>query len=124
MTSVLVIEGDEIVARFLVEVISQQSWQADAPRTGTQVAGALLSSTQYDLITVSYRFPGTNGVDIISLIRELEPRRDTPVLMITGDPDVTADALAAGSTEVLYKPIEPSELTYAVIRHTALRIAS
>lgn len=124
MTSVLVIEGDETVARFLVEVFSQQGWEADAPHTGPKLVGALLSSTQYDLVTVSYRFPGTNGVDIISLIRELEPRRDTPVLMITGAPNVTADALAAGFTEVLYKPIEPSELTDAVIRHTALRIAS
>ena len=122
--SVLVIEGDETVARFLVEVFSQQGWQADAPRTGPQVAGALLNSTRYDLITVSYRFPGTTGVDIISLIRELVPRRDTPVLMLTGDPAVTTDALAAGATEVLYKPIEPSELIDAVTRHTALQIAS
>lgn len=124
MTSVLVIEGDETVARFLIDVLSQQSWQVDAPRSGLQVARALLSNTKYDLLTVSYRFTGMNGVDIISLIRELEPRMDTPVLMITGDPAVTADALAVGATEVLYKPIEPSELADAVIRHTALRVAS
>ena len=122
--SVLVIEGDATVARFLVKVCSQQGWQADAPRTGPQVAGALLSDTHYDLITVSYKFPGTNGADIITLIRELDPRKGTPVLMITGDPAVTVEALAAGATEILYKPIEPHKLADAIIRLTALRIAS
>jgi DNA-binding response OmpR family regulator len=124
MTSVLVIEGDAAVARFLVEVFSEQGWQADAPRTGPQVAAALLSNTHYDLITVSFRFPGTNGVDIVTLIRELEHRKGSPVLMITGDPAVTVKALEAGTTEVLYKPIESHELVTAVMRYTALQIAS
>lgn len=124
MTSVLVIEGDKAVARYLVEVFEQQGCYAYAPCTGPQAAGALLSDTDYHLITVSYQFPGTNGVDIITLIRELEHRRDTPLLMITGDPGVTSQAMEAGATEVLYKPIEPRELISAIKKHTALPVAS
>ncbi|MGA9774219.1 MAG: response regulator [Blastocatellia bacterium] len=86
-----------------------------------QVAAALLSDTHYDLITVSFRFPGTNGVDIVTLIRELEHRKGAPVLMITGDPAVTVKALEAGTTD---KPIESHELITAVMRYTALQIAS
>lgn len=124
MTSVLVIEGDRAVARYLVEVFEQQGCCAYAPCTGLLVARALLSNTDYQIITVSYHFPGTNGVDIIALIRELDHRRVTPVLMITGDPGVTNEAMEAGATEVLYKPIKSRELTNAITRHTALQIAS
>ena len=124
MSSALVIEGDVIVARYLVEAFERQGWWAYAPCRGQLVAAELLSDKRYDLITVSYRFPGTNGVDLITLIRELEHRRDTPVLMITGDHGVTSEAMRAGATDVLYKPIEPRELAAAVMRYAALEVAS
>jgi DNA-binding response OmpR family regulator len=57
-------------------------------------------------------------VEIIRLIREIEHRKETPVLMVTGRPDVTGEALNAGANEVLIKPIEPSRLVAAVKRHT------
>jgi len=122
--SVLVIEGDPTVARFLVEVFSQQSWDACIPHSGVGVADTLLGSRSFDIITVSYKFPATNGVEIIRLIRELEHRRDTPVLMVTGSPYVTHEALAMGATEVLYKPIDPRRLVEAVIRHSSSLLAS
>jgi DNA-binding response OmpR family regulator len=83
----------------------------------------LLESKHYDLITVSYRFAVTNGVDMIRLIREIKHRKETPVLMVTGSPNVTQEALAAGANEVLIKPIEPSSLVAAVKRHTESTVA-
>jgi DNA-binding response OmpR family regulator len=120
----LVIEGDLTVARLLVEVFTQQGWDVHVPRDGPGVASALLGDSYFNIITVSYRFPATNGVEIIRLIRELEHRKATPVLMMTGGPDMTGEALAAGANEVLYKPIEPGGLVAAIIRHSFSLIAS
>lgn len=117
--SVLVIEGDPTVACLLAEIFSQQGWDAHTPRDGPSVAGALFGGKHFDIITVSYRFPATSGVEIIRLIREIKHRKDTPVLMVTGGPDVTCEALAAGANEVLYKPIEPHSLVAAVTRHSS-----
>lgn len=121
--SVLVIEGDPTVAGFLVEVFSQQGWNVCVPRNGTGVAVTLLGDRRFDLITVSYRFPPTNGVEIIRLIRELEHRKATPVLMLTGGHEMTTEALAAGANEVLYKPIAPGCLVAAVFRHSSSPVA-
>ena len=118
--SVLVIEGDPTVALLFVEVFSQQGWDVYTPGDGPGVASALLGDTHFDIITVSYRFPATNGVEIIKLIREIGHRKDTPVLMVTGSTDATCEALAAGANEVLYKPIEPRCLVAAVMRHSSL----
>jgi|GEM_PF-2450052 len=122
--SVLVIEGDPTVAGLLVEVFSMQRWDVCVPRSGVGVVDTLLGSRYFDIITVSYRFPATNGVEIIRLIRELEHRRDTPVLMVTGSPEVTDEALAMGATEVIYKPITPHRLVEAMMRHLSSLLAS
>jgi DNA-binding response OmpR family regulator len=121
--SVLVIEGDEAVARLFVAVFSQQGWSVHVPRSGRDVADALLGSRHFDIITVSYKFPATNGVDIIRLIREIEHRKQTPVLMLTGGADAADEALEAGANEVLYKPIQPHRLVAAVTRHSSSSIA-
>lgn len=115
---VLVIEGDESVARLFMEIFSQEGWDVSTPRGGKSVAGALLSDNHYDLITVSYSFHVMNGIEVIRLIREIEHRKETPVLMITGMPDVTGKALEAGANEVLIKPIDPDRLVAAVKMHT------
>lgn len=122
--SVLVIEGDPTVAGFFVEVFSLQSWDVCVACGGVGVSDTLLGNRYFDIITVSYRFPATNGVEIIRLIRELEHRRNTPVLMVTGSPYVTHEALAMGATEVLYKPIDPRRLVEAVMRHSSSLLAS
>jgi DNA-binding response OmpR family regulator len=119
--AVLVIENDESVAGLLMEIFSQEGWNVSTPRGGASVARSLLGDNHYDLITVSYRFHSTNGVEMIRLIREIEHRKETPVLMITGMPDVTGEALEMGANEVLIKPIEPSMLVAAVKRHTRNR---
>ncbi len=106
--AVLVIEGDESVAGLFIEIFSQEGWDVSTPRRGPSVARALLGDNPYDLITVSYRFHSTNGVEMIRLIREIEHRKETPILMITGRPDVTGEALEMGANEVLIKPIEPA----------------
>ncbi len=116
--AVLVIEGDASVAGLFMEIFSQEGWDVTAPRVGASVARALLSDNYYDLITVSYRFHAANGVEMIRLIREIEHRKETPVLMVTGRPEVTGEALEAGANEVLIKPIEPSRLVAAVKMNT------
>lgn len=119
--AVLVIEGDESVARLFMEIFLQEGWGVSVPRGGKSVVNALLGNGHYDLITVSYRLYATNGVDVIRLIREIEHRKETPVLMVTGSPDATGEALAVGANEVLIKPVEPGRLVAAVKRHTRNR---
>lgn len=119
----LVIEGDDSVARLLAMIFSQRDWDVDAPRNGRGVAEALHSSKHYDMILVSYKFPATSGVEIIQKIRELEHRKTTPVLMVTGRGDVTDEALSAGADGVLHKPIELEGFVATVMEHLASSIA-
>jgi CheY-like chemotaxis protein len=62
------------------------------------------------VILVSYRVPGTNGVQLVRFVRSLDHRRMTAVVMVTGSGEVTEEALAAGADEVLLKPINANAL--------------
>jgi DNA-binding response OmpR family regulator len=93
MREMLVIEGDEEAAELYAAIFTQPGWNVDAPHSGRGVAEILLGSKHYNITLVSYHFPGTNGMEIIRLVRELEHRQTVPVLMATGHYHVTGDAL-------------------------------
>ena len=77
----------------------------------------LVSIEHYDVVLLGYRVTGTHGVQLVRLIRALEHRKTTAVIMVTSSAEVADEALAAGADEVLPKPIDPNSLAHAVERH-------
>ena len=117
MKSMLVIESCEIVAGLFTEIFKKQGWAVDTCGDRDGAISLLTRSNPYDAILLSYRVPGTDGVQLIRLIRTLEPRRMIAVVMVTGTGGISEEALAAGANEVLLKPIEPARLVSVVDKH-------
>jgi two-component system, LuxR family, response regulator FixJ len=70
-------------------------------------AEALLNSITMagaDCFVIDYKMPGMNGIDLAGVLRQRDV--DTPIILITGDPDasIPAKAAAAGIRHVLVKP--------------------
>lgn len=77
---------------------------------------------QYDLAFVDYMMPGLNGVDFIKKLSLKWP--DMPVVMITavaGDEALKIEALQAGATEFLNKPLNSADFTARVRNLLTLR---
>ncbi|MEE8366162.1 MAG: HD domain-containing phosphohydrolase [Gammaproteobacteria bacterium] len=70
-----------------------------------------LDSNHPDLIITDYRMPDINGVDLIRKIRERPACQDIPIMMITvvSEKSVRYDALEAGATAFLIRPIDQIE---------------
>jgi two-component system response regulator RpfG len=70
-----------------------------------------LDDNHPDLIVTDYRMPGMNGVDLIRKIRERQGCQDIPIMMITvvSEKSVRYDALEAGATAFLTRPIDQIE---------------
>ena len=64
-----------------------------------------------DLIITDYRMPGINGVELIKQIRIKPACQDIPIMMITvvSEKSVRYDALEAGATAFLTRPIDQIE---------------
>ena len=114
MKSMLVIERSEISAKLFAGIFEKRGWEVDACCNRESAIERLAGSKPYDAILLSYRVPGANAVELVGLIRALEHRRMTAVLMMISNGETTEQAFAAGADEVLLKPVNPNALIFAV----------
>lgn len=64
-----------------------------------------------DLILVDYKMPQMNGVEFITRFRSLRLGEDVPIVMVTilEDRNIRYDALEAGATDFLTRPLDQLE---------------
>jgi len=70
-----------------------------------------LKHNQADLIVTDYRMPGLNGVEFIKEVRKINTGEHIPIMMITvvSEKEVRYEALEAGATAFLTRPIDQIE---------------
>lgn len=70
-----------------------------------------LDNNHPDLIVTDFRMPDMNGIDFIKHVRDRTPFADIPIVMITvvSERSVRYDALDAGATAFLTRPIDQIE---------------
>jgi two-component system response regulator RpfG len=109
---VLVVD-DESTGRSILEKVIQQI-DDDIQVTGFDSAPQALQWLKFnrvDLIITDYRMPDINGVEFIKKVRVLENHESVPIMMITvvSEKSVRYDALEAGATAFLTRPIDQIE---------------
>src|SRR5438128_394525 len=106
---VLVVEDEPEVREFLVRVLREASWAADAASDG-QSALKSLAINEYDLAVFDVGLPDIDGFELCRRVRALGYR--VPVLLLTARNAVNdrVDGLDAGADDYLAKPFAVSEL--------------
>jgi two-component system response regulator RpfG len=109
---VLVVD-DESTGRSILTKIIQQAEKDISVEAFDNPLEALkwLDKNHPDLIITDYRMPGINGVEFIKKIRKKDNCHDIPIMMITvvSEKEVRYDALDAGATAFLTRPIDQIE---------------
>ncbi|HWO00199.1 MAG TPA: response regulator [Blastocatellia bacterium] len=119
MKSLLLIDGSEIITKLFAEFFERRGFTVVTCGNREGAIERLSGDEHYDAIVLSNRVPGTTGVELVRLIRSLEHRKMTAVVMVTGSGEIMEEALAAGADEVLLKPINPHALVWAVDKHVS-----
>jgi len=105
----VLIDDEEVNLLLFEEYIKDLGMEVvsfDNPKDGLDY----LKENGADMVYVDYVMPEMNGVELIQEFRKIH--KTTPVLMITSTRDDEAlmlQALDAGATEFLLKPIRPFE---------------
>ncbi|MCP4488904.1 MAG: response regulator [Gammaproteobacteria bacterium] len=109
----VLIVDDESTGRIIMSKIIQQAEDDVSVDSFENPIAALdwLDNNHPDLIITDYRMPDINGVELIRQIREKPSCLDIPIMMITvvSEKSVRYEALEAGATAFLTRPIDQIE---------------
>jgi two-component system response regulator RpfG len=109
---VLVVD-DESTGRSILTKIIQQAEKDVSVEAFDNPLDALkwLDSNHPDLIITDYRMPNINGIEFIRKIKDKNNCHDIPIMMVTvvSEKSVRYDALEAGATAFLTRPIDQIE---------------
>jgi CheY-like chemotaxis protein/tetratricopeptide (TPR) repeat protein len=101
--SILHVEDNKVVGRLIQDTLGVEGMHVDACLSGTTALEILRSDAPYDLIVVDNDLPGLSGLELVLRIQTMAHRRNTPVIMLSGD-DCEAEAWRAGVKAFLRKP--------------------
>ena len=78
--------------------------------------------TDFDIVLVDYVMPGIDGIEFIRRLRAMPRHAHVPVVMVTAtdEREICLEALHAGATDFLSKPLEPIEFRVRVRNLLAL----
>lgn len=116
----IVIVDDSTTNLIVLKSLSAKIYKGETkPFTDARDAVAWLETNRAELIVVDYSMPGMNGVEFIAAVRASAINGITPIIMVTNSSDqsVRLQAMKAGATDFLNKPVEAIEFKARVMEH-------
>ncbi|WP_172196463.1 response regulator transcription factor [Saccharibacillus qingshengii] len=112
MTTILIIEDQEAIARVLAAYLKKAGFDVQRVSDGSQ-AMSRFDDTQPALVLLDIMLPGVDGWELLTEIRR---RGSCPVIMLTalGDIDYRLNGLNGGADDYMTKPFIPEEVVARV----------
>ncbi|MGA7937948.1 MAG: response regulator transcription factor, partial [Kovacikia sp.] len=110
---ILVIEDDDLIARALTTVLTDQTYAVEVAKDG-EAGWDLIELYAYDLILLDIVLPKLDGISFCRRVRS--QGYQMPILLLTGR-DSSHDkavGLDAGADDYVVKPFDPEELVARV----------
>lgn len=113
--SILVVEDDSILLRFMVVALRSAGYRVRDARDGEQAKALFLAETP-DLLLSDLHMPITDGIQLTTWVRK-EQGSDVPIFVLTAmsESALRERILAAGANRVGLKPLELTNLMKEVM---------
>lgn len=110
--SVLIVDDVETNLALLSSLLASTCGRPIVTELCPLQALELAAAEPFDLVLVDYMMPELDGIGFIRQTRLLPGYAETPIIMVTttDQRDVRLEALDAGATDFVTKPIDPPEL--------------
>ncbi len=108
---ILIIDDVESNLLLFKAMVQQYSTAQVHPFSSPLEGLAWAGENDPDLVIVDYMMPELHGIDFIHAFRQLPGKVSTPILMVTANDqkEVCYEALGAGATDFLTKPVDKVE---------------
>src|ERR1700757_1018991 len=106
---ILIIDDEAAIRESLETLLSLEGYVVETATNGEEGLDQIQQNI-YDLVLLDLALPGKNGLEILQLLRELQPA--LPVIMITayGKVDNIVDAMRLGAQNFVQKPWDNDKL--------------
>ncbi|MGH7394019.1 MAG: response regulator [Candidatus Methylomirabilales bacterium] len=115
MAQVLVVDDDRLIREQAREILTSAGFQVTGFPDGRDIFDRIRTNT-VDVILLDLVLPEGSGLDMLPLIKGLDP--DLPVIIVTGHAtlDAAIEALKGGAYDFIQKPFPPEQIVSAVRR--------
>lgn len=110
----LIVEDEDTLCASLQRVLQKEGYAVDIAGSAED-ALAMLGRGRYDLILCDIILPGISGIELLRQYRERDPGQKVVIMTAYASLDTAGQALAAGASEFVLKPLTHDELK-AVVR--------
>ena len=107
--NVLLVDDETEFASALAERLRLRSYNARAVFNPEDAIAAVRSNPP-DVVLLDFRMPGMDGIEVLKIIKKIDPSIE--VIMLTGHGDVSSveEAIRNGAYEYIMKPLDIGEL--------------
>jgi DNA-binding response OmpR family regulator len=107
---ILVVEDDARIALFIVKGLAAEGYKAEVAPEGGSAMAMLDATGSYDLVLLDLGLPGLPGEEVLSFLRQRQPR--LPVIILTARAEVAdkVRGLNLGANDYVTKPFSFEEL--------------
>ncbi len=118
--TILHVEDDQMVADAVKATLELEGWIVDTLMDGTAALEVLQTEAHYDVLIFDKELPGITGLELVSEVRSLAHRQDTPIIVLSAS-SIAREARRAGVSAFLRKAEDIGAVTETIARLLARR---
>jgi diguanylate cyclase (GGDEF)-like protein len=114
--TIMMVDDEPIIVETLENLLEDAGYKNFVSTTNPKEAIELMEANKPDIVLLDVMMPEVTGLDILESMGMDEELQYTPSIIITAaiDSETKLKALDLGATDVLNKPVDPSELALRV----------
>lgn len=113
---ILIVDDDHSIIELLKVALGDAGYSVAVGYNGEQGLKKFQTENP-DLLLVDYKMPDMNGIELISKIKQLNPRVQSILMTAFGTEEVAIEAVRQGINDYLKKPFELDELIKIIETH-------
>jgi PAS domain S-box-containing protein len=114
-TKILLVDDEERILQTFARTLRLGGYTVITAASG-QEGVALYHQEQPDIVLLDLRMPGMSGLEVLQIIRDHDPEANVILCTAHGDKEAVIEALRAGASDFLPKPIDQVTLESALRR--------
>jgi len=111
---ILIADDDATMRSYLSRFLSSSGYQTETVDSGESALARLRQTPAPDLVLLDMLMPGTDGIDVLTHLKKVNPAIPVVVLSGVGHVRTVVEAIKLGAADYLSKPFEDEELELTI----------